>query len=45
MKNNKGYEILNVKGWDYPALVATYEKAAEIAREEHVPVLIHVQRT
>lgn len=39
---NKGYEILNVKGWDYPALVATYEKAAEIAREEHVPVIIHV---
>ena len=41
-ENNKGYEILTVKGWDYPALVATYEKAAEIAREEHVPVLIHV---
>jgi pyruvate/2-oxoglutarate/acetoin dehydrogenase E1 component/TPP-dependent pyruvate/acetoin dehydrogenase alpha subunit len=39
----KGYEILRVKGWDYPALVSTYEKAAEIAREEHVPVLIHVQ--
>ncbi|HNP33741.1 MAG TPA: thiamine pyrophosphate-dependent enzyme, partial [Flavobacterium sp.] len=42
-ENTKGYEILTVKGWDYPALVATYEKAAEIAREEHVPVLIHVQ--
>ena len=42
-ENNKGYEILTVKGWDYPSLVATYEKAAEIAREEHVPVLIHVQ--
>jgi len=41
--NNKGYEILNVKGWDYPTLVATYEKASAIAREEHVPVLIHVQ--
>jgi pyruvate/2-oxoglutarate/acetoin dehydrogenase E1 component/TPP-dependent pyruvate/acetoin dehydrogenase alpha subunit len=41
-ENNKGYEILTVKGWDYPALVDTYEKAAEIAREEHVPVLIHV---
>jgi pyruvate/2-oxoglutarate/acetoin dehydrogenase E1 component/TPP-dependent pyruvate/acetoin dehydrogenase alpha subunit len=41
-ENNNGYEILTVKGWDYPALVATYEKAAEIAREEHVPVLIHV---
>ena len=41
-ENNKGYEILTVKGWDYPLLVSTYEKAAEIAREEHVPVLIHV---
>ncbi len=40
---NKGYEILTVKGWDYSELVATYEKAASIAREEHVPVLIHVQ--
>ncbi len=42
-ENGKGYEILTVKGWDYPALVATYEKAAAIAREEHVPVLIHVR--
>ena len=41
--NANGYEILTVKGWDYPSLVATYEKAAEIAREEHVPILIHVQ--
>ncbi len=41
--NANGYEILTVKGWDYPSLVATYEKASEIAREEHVPVLIHVQ--
>ncbi|PKW20872.1 alpha-ketoacid dehydrogenase subunit alpha/beta [Flavobacterium lindanitolerans] len=40
---NKGYEIIRVKGWDYPALVTAYEKAAQIAREEHVPVLIHVQ--
>jgi pyruvate/2-oxoglutarate/acetoin dehydrogenase E1 component/TPP-dependent pyruvate/acetoin dehydrogenase alpha subunit len=39
---NNGYEILRVKGWDYPSLVATYEKAGAIAREEHVPVLIHV---
>lgn len=40
---NKGYEIIRVKGWDYPALVTAYEQAAQIAREEHVPVLIHVQ--
>ena len=39
---NQGYEILQVKGWDYADLVATYEKASQIAREEHVPVLIHV---
>ncbi len=42
-ENSKGYEILTVKGWDYPDLVSTYEKAAAIAREEHVPVLIHVK--
>jgi pyruvate/2-oxoglutarate/acetoin dehydrogenase E1 component/TPP-dependent pyruvate/acetoin dehydrogenase alpha subunit len=41
-EENKGYEIFRVKGWDYAELVATYEKAAQIAREEHVPVLIHV---
>ena len=38
-----GYEIFTTKGWDYPHLCATYEKAVRIAREEHVPVLIHVQ--
>ncbi|WP_136667902.1 thiamine pyrophosphate-dependent enzyme [Flavobacterium sp. H122] len=41
-EDNNGYEILRVKGWDYPALVETYQKASAIAREEHVPVLIHV---
>ncbi len=38
-----GFEILTVKAWDYPQLLATYERAEEIAREEHVPVLVHVQ--
>ncbi|TXE19695.1 transketolase [Psychroserpens burtonensis] len=41
-KDNKGYEILKVKGWDYTALIETYQKAERIAREEHVPVMIHV---
>jgi pyruvate/2-oxoglutarate/acetoin dehydrogenase E1 component/TPP-dependent pyruvate/acetoin dehydrogenase alpha subunit len=41
-KNTNGFEILKVKGWDYSDLIATYEKAAAIAREKHVPVLIHV---
>jgi pyruvate/2-oxoglutarate/acetoin dehydrogenase E1 component/TPP-dependent pyruvate/acetoin dehydrogenase alpha subunit len=38
----KGYEILTVAGWDYQALLQTYEKAEKICREEHVPVLVHV---
>jgi len=38
-----GYEILRVKGWDYPSLINVYEEASKIAREEHVPVMIHVQ--
>ena len=41
-EHHKGYEILKVKGWDYAALMETYEKASKIARDEHVPVLIHV---
>ncbi len=39
----EGYEIIRVKGWDYPGLMEAYEKASLIAREEHVPVMIHVQ--
>lgn len=41
-KGTNGYEILNVKGWDYPNLVDIYQRAATIARKEHCPVLIHV---
>ncbi|WP_317896862.1 alpha-ketoacid dehydrogenase subunit alpha/beta [Aurantibacillus circumpalustris] len=39
----KGYEILKTKGWDYANLCETYEKAIKICREEHVPVLVHVE--
>lgn len=41
-ETGKGYEIFRVKGWDYVDLCRVYEKAAKIAREEHVPCLIHV---
>ncbi|NNG09302.1 MAG: transketolase [Arenibacter sp.] len=41
-ENNAGYEILKVKGWDYTALIHAYENASDIARDEHVPVIIHV---
>jgi len=41
-KTSPGFEILYTKGWDYVHLIETYEKAEYIARNEHVPVLIHV---
>ncbi|MDC6364777.1 MULTISPECIES: thiamine pyrophosphate-dependent enzyme [Flavobacteriaceae] len=41
-ENNDGFEILKVKGWDYTGLIHAFENASEIARENHVPVLIHV---
>ncbi len=37
-----GYELYTVKGWDYPALLETYARAAALTREHHVPALIHV---
>lgn len=42
-EDEDGFEILTVKAWNYRALLDTYEKAARIAREEHVPVLVHVK--
>ena len=42
-KGSNGYEILKTKGWDYAHLMETYEKATAIAREQHIPVLIHVE--
>jgi pyruvate/2-oxoglutarate/acetoin dehydrogenase E1 component/TPP-dependent pyruvate/acetoin dehydrogenase alpha subunit len=40
--DGNGIEIIKVKGWDYPALIKAYQKAARIARDEHTPVLVHV---
>lgn len=42
-KEEKGFEIFTVKGWDYLALMETYQRAEQVCREEHVPVLLHVQ--
>ncbi len=38
-----GLEIFRTKGWDYAHLCLTYEKAAEVARKNHIPVLVHVE--
>ncbi|WP_223650785.1 alpha-ketoacid dehydrogenase subunit alpha/beta [Hymenobacter psoromatis] len=41
-ENQEGFEIFVVRGWDYPALVDTYQRAAAVCRAQHVPVLVHV---
>ena len=38
----RGYELYQVRGWDYPALLETYQNASEIARQYHIPALVHV---
>lgn len=42
-EGSNGIRIYNVKGWSYPDLMATYEEAVAYCRENHVPVLIHVE--
>ncbi|WP_298316110.1 thiamine pyrophosphate-dependent enzyme [uncultured Aquimarina sp.] len=42
-EKHDGYEIIVVNGWDYPALVEAYETAEDLAREQHIPVIVHVK--
>jgi pyruvate/2-oxoglutarate/acetoin dehydrogenase E1 component/TPP-dependent pyruvate/acetoin dehydrogenase alpha subunit len=42
-KHQPGLEIITAKAWDYTELIDAYEEAERVAREEHVPVLVHVQ--
>lgn len=37
-----GFNLYRVRGWDYAALCRTYAEAAEQARADHVPAIIHV---
>ena len=41
-KDISGYNLYTVHAWDYPALIATYRTATGIAREHHIPALVHV---
>lgn len=42
-EEEKGFEIYTVKGWDYEGLCDVYRRAEKVCREEHVPVVIHVE--
>ncbi len=41
--NERGYEIITTYAHDYPHLVESYQKAERLAREEHIPVVVHVR--
>ncbi len=41
--DKEGYVILTAKAWDYTDLIDTYEKGIAICREQHIPVLFHIQ--
>ncbi len=42
-EGGNGYEMYKTKGWDYVDLCETYVKASKVCREQHVPVLVHVE--
>jgi len=42
-KDKPGIRILKGKGWDYPGLVKLYEEGIAICREQHTPVLFHIE--
>ncbi len=41
-ENGVGVDIFNAKGWDYAELCNVYQKAITHCRENHRPVLIHI---
>ena len=42
-RRDDGIEVIRCKAYDYVGLLKAYARAARLAREEHVPVLVHVQ--
>ena len=42
-KDKSGIRIYRGKGWDYPGLIAMYQEGIAICRNEHTPVLFHIE--
>ena len=42
-EDGEGLEIFAVKAWDYVGLMEAYQKAVTLARDFHIPSLIHVE--
>ena len=41
-ETSNGFDLYTVRGWEYTALVEVYRAAADRARRDHIPALIHV---
>ena len=42
-KGKPGIRIFKGKGWDYEGLIKLYEEGIAICRQEHTPVLFHIE--
>ena len=42
-EEESGLQIYRVKGWDYAGMCEAFEEGIRLAREQHVPVLFHVE--
>ncbi len=40
--SSDGFDIYVAHGWNYPELIQVYRQAAQTARNEHIPAIIHV---
>ncbi len=40
--DKQGCEVIQVRAWDYPMLLEVYARAEQLAREESVPVILHI---
>ncbi len=41
-ETTQGIVVMKGRGWDYPALCKLFEEGVRICREEHVPVVFHI---
>lgn len=42
-EDGNGIRIYEVKAWDYPSLIQTFEDGISFCRENHIPVFFHVK--
>ena len=40
--DKQGCEVIQIRAWDYPMLLEAYARAEQLAREESIPVILHI---